>query len=204
MILAHIEAKPVHLERGLPQGAPESPLLFVLVMEMVLRPLLENWRLRGSGWRMDSFWLTLVAYADDILLVSSSKKDLEHMVSELLGSLEEVGLTAGLDKTRWTSYPALPAAKLKVGDAKVDWVSCLTFVGARVSLNAGSGDGLEYRKAQANKVFHKWRAVLLLQGSSAKKRAGLAASVMFSTALWVGEVWTPTRQQRRKLNSWGA
>ena len=37
----------VELERGVPQGAPESPLIFVLVMEMVLRPLLRSWQERG-------------------------------------------------------------------------------------------------------------------------------------------------------------
>ena len=38
--LEHVCTEPIKLNRGLPQGAPESPLLFILVCELVLRPLL--------------------------------------------------------------------------------------------------------------------------------------------------------------------
>ena len=66
-VLGHVEAGAVKMHRGLPQGAPESPLLFVLVIELVLRPLLTRWRASGSGWRLDDFWLPCVCFADDLL-----------------------------------------------------------------------------------------------------------------------------------------
>ena len=72
--LGHASSTQVPMARGLPQGAPESPLLFILVVEMVLRPLLDQWQHRGRGWNMDSLWLQSVNFADDILLVSSSNK----------------------------------------------------------------------------------------------------------------------------------
>ncbi len=33
-----------------PEGAPESPMLFILVVEMILRELQAVWHARGSGW----------------------------------------------------------------------------------------------------------------------------------------------------------
>ena len=54
-VLGGVCSPEVGLERGLPQGAPESPLVFVLITELVLRPLLLNWRQRGSVWRLDGF-----------------------------------------------------------------------------------------------------------------------------------------------------
>ena len=47
--LGHVEAPPVCMYRGLPQGAPESPSIFTLVTEMVLRPLLRSWLERRIG-----------------------------------------------------------------------------------------------------------------------------------------------------------
>ena len=73
--LGHVTGEAVHLDRGIPQGAPESPLLFALVTEMVLRPVLKKLRKNGRGWVVDDFWLAAVAFADDILLVGLSLRD---------------------------------------------------------------------------------------------------------------------------------
>ena len=40
--LGGVTTPEVNLQRGLPQGAPESPLVFIMVVEMVMRPLIER------------------------------------------------------------------------------------------------------------------------------------------------------------------
>ena len=42
-------------KRGVPQGAPESPFLFILVTEMALASLHDSWAERGLGCLIDSF-----------------------------------------------------------------------------------------------------------------------------------------------------
>ena len=42
--LGHVITDPLKFHRGLPQGALESPLLFILVCALVLRPLLLRWQ----------------------------------------------------------------------------------------------------------------------------------------------------------------
>ena len=95
--------------------------MFTLVTEMVLRPLLQKWRSRGSGWMLDSFWLAAVCYADDIVMVSSSQKDLEKMVAELIEAFEATCLDVGTDKSHWTSFPPRPDAKINFRGDKVVW-----------------------------------------------------------------------------------
>jgi hypothetical protein len=42
--LGNETSEAVPLQRGLPQGAPESPLIFTIIVEMLLRRLEETWR----------------------------------------------------------------------------------------------------------------------------------------------------------------
>ena len=47
--LGRVITDPIKLHRGLPQGVPESAMLFILVCELVLRPLLLRWQTEGEG-----------------------------------------------------------------------------------------------------------------------------------------------------------
>ena len=202
--IGHTTSRIIDLARGLPQGAPESPLLFVLVVEMVLRPLLRKWQARGSGWRMDDFWLSAVCYADDVLLISSSKIDLEKMIAEVLAAFLGVGLEVGAEKSHWSSYPSMQDIKLQVGTARVQWESQLTYVGTVVSVGGGSGPAMELRTTQAQKAFFKWQPTLLNSSLPRSLRCRLAAQVIFSSLLWLCETWVPTAGQKQKMDSWGA
>ena len=103
----------IAFQRGLPQGAPESPAIFVAISDHVLGKLDDGWRNRNIGWKMDNIHLTSIAYADDICLLASSKKDLELMVKECIEGFLEAGLETGLDKTFWTSSTHSPNANFE-------------------------------------------------------------------------------------------
>ena len=66
--------KRIAFQRGLPQGAPESPAIFVAVSDHVLGNLDNGWRNRNIGWKLDNIHFTSIAYADDICLLASSKR----------------------------------------------------------------------------------------------------------------------------------
>ena len=47
--LGQISSSPIKMDRGLPQGAPESPLIFTLIIDMIICSLADRWRW-GSWW----------------------------------------------------------------------------------------------------------------------------------------------------------
>ena len=205
--LGHVSAKSLDMKRGLPQGAPESPLLFILVVELVLRPLLGRWSARGSGWMMDDFWLSSVNFADDILLVSGSKEDLEMMTAEAVDAFAQAGLEVGLEKSHWTSYPYMAGSSLRVGDQEVQWEKHVVFVGCtRCTLNLCNPglDAMEHRIAQGEKAFHRWAPVILNPDVPRQLRCKLAVSGAICSSLWLCETWCPTKVQQRRHNSWGS
>ena len=202
--LGGVQATPTRMNCGLPQGAPESPLIFTLVTEMVLRPLLQKWRSEGRGWQLDELWLAAVCYADDIVLVSSSGQDLALMVKEIIQSFAAVGLEVGCEKTHWTYFPAKPDAKLKCGTEKIPWENSLTFIGTVLDLCGNDALAISHRTAQATKVYHKWRAVLQCPRASSVCRIRSTFSTFVEALLWLSETWKPTRKQAASLESWGA
>ena len=78
--LGNVRTETVRLDRGGPQGAPESPFLFILVTEMALASLHDSWAKRGLGYLTDGLWLPELAYADDVVLLAMSIAALQTML----------------------------------------------------------------------------------------------------------------------------
>ena len=202
--LSNVTTEGIQLQRGVPQGAPESPLLFILVTEMVLRGLRAKWQSRGDGWSLDGTWLDAVCYADDVILLASSKARLERMVADTMVAFSQVGLEVGAEKTHWSSIPRMPSAALRVGTERVAWTSHLTFVGGVVSFDNNSAEAIQYRMTQAEKVYHKWKPILLCKHIALSRRIWLAGLSVIPCFLWLSETWHPTKKQRQHMDSWGA
>ena len=105
---------------GLPQEAPESPVIFTMTMELVLRDLIKSWISRKLAWRLDDFTLAATCYADDVVLIAVTVSAADTMVSEVIEKLKEVGLTAGGQKAHWTSFPRMMDKNITVARSNLD------------------------------------------------------------------------------------
>jgi hypothetical protein len=202
--LGMVSSDDIPMDRGLPQGAPESPLIFTMIMDMVIRALEPEWRRKGYGFNIDEFRLMAVCYADDIVLAAPSKEHLEAMISDVIEALGKIGLGVGAEKTHWTSTPQLPEQALHVGGKEIAWEDSLTFVGTVVDLSGNAGPAILYRMAQANKAFAKWKEVLICSWIPKAQRLKLLPKTVWSSLLWGSSTWTTTKVQRTWLNSWSA
>ena len=81
--LGNVRTEKVRLDRGSPQGAPESPFLFILVTEMALASLHDSSAERGLGYLVDGLWLPEVAYANDVVLLAMSIAALQTILLEV-------------------------------------------------------------------------------------------------------------------------
>jgi hypothetical protein len=179
-----VSSDDIPMDRGLPQGAPESPLIFTMIMDMVIRALEPQWREKGYGFYIDKFRLTAVCYADDIVLAASSKEHLEAMISDVINALGKIGLGVAAEKTHWTSTPQMPEQTLRVEAEEVAWEDSLTFVGTVVDLSGNAGPAILYRMAQANKAFAKWKEVLTCSWIPKAQRIKLLPKSVWSSLLW--------------------
>ena len=195
---------PVQLDRGVPQGAPESPVIFTMVVEMVLRRVMVKWKARGAGWTMDEVWVCCVCYTDDLVLIARSPRILEGMCKDLIDEFRTIGLGVGADKTHWTATPPLPGAHLSVDGHSVEWEASLTYVGTVVDVTGTAGPAMQFRMSKAQGKLEQWRAILMAPWLPLRRRVALLARAVWTSALWCAQAWNPTCAQRDKLDSWAA
>ena len=155
------------------------------------------------GWSLEGFHLAAVCYADDILLISSSKRHLETMLAEAINAFREAGLDVSTEKCHRTSHPTKPGSKLKFATDRVKWEPSLTFVGTIFNFGGNDGLALEHRLAQGIKVFHKWKQVLQCPHAAITCRVELCTTTVFAAVLWLSETWHLTQGQCSQLRSWG-
>ena len=84
------------VERGVRQGGILSPFLFKLYIDSVLRKITNM----GIGCRLYDTRMNIVAYADDIVLVTDSVPDLHVLYLVLKEELESHGLQINVNKSK--------------------------------------------------------------------------------------------------------
>lgn len=82
--------------RGVRQGDPLSPKLFIAVLQLIFDKL--DWS--SNGINVNGKRLTHLRFADDIVLFSETSQNLEEMINSLNEESEKVGLKMNQDKTK--------------------------------------------------------------------------------------------------------
>jgi len=94
----------IPIKQGVRQGDVLSPLLYIIA----INPILENINKEGKGYQLTGangvcLTISVLAYADDIVLLASSRKDLIKMLQILKHNLDQYGININYDKSRYSS-----------------------------------------------------------------------------------------------------
>ena len=142
----------------------------------VLGNLDAEWRNRNIGRKMDNIHLTSIAYADDICLLASSKKDLEHRWFP--------GCRLGNGIGQNLFGPAQHAHRTQL----------TTYAGANIHLCSNSGSAMTNRLQKATGVFEKWSSMLCDSTLGLSKRSLCFKASVLSSLGWQSGSWTLTRK----------
>jgi hypothetical protein len=82
-----------------------------------LRNLVETWKIREFGYRLQSTWVPCVVFADDIVLVAKSSAEGQRLLVELKVVLNQIGLELSQHKCnasvtmKRTGIPSSPGGR---------------------------------------------------------------------------------------------
>ena len=85
-------SEPIHIMAGVKQGCPLSPVLFNIAIEPLLRSIREQ-RMNSSYKLAGGIRIQLLAYADDLCLLTSSPASLQDLLDKVGTAASHCGLT---------------------------------------------------------------------------------------------------------------
>ncbi|XP_023210578.1 uncharacterized protein LOC111613451 [Centruroides sculpturatus] len=85
---------PIPMNSGVKQGCPISPLLFILALE----PAIRRVQALGKGYSLHGCSIDILAYADDVALISSSPDGLQSQLNSISDWTAWAGITFNYSK----------------------------------------------------------------------------------------------------------
>ena len=207
-------SRPFPIERGVKQGDPISPLLFLAVMEVIFRRLKSRWnklnlrrqgRYYGVVVDKETDPLTNLRFADDVLLFASSPSDAAKMISDLNRESSKFGLKLHMGKTavltnRETNCPTTVSCRgqsLKV----VSKDETERYLGRKLSMIAFHGTEFANRLAAGWAAFFKLKEVFCNRKVPLRDRLRLFECSVTPCALYACGAWTTTSDMECKLRT---
>lgn len=141
---------------GVRQGGILSPLLFAISVDDILKKLEKS----KAGCFIGILCCNSFMYADDLILLSLTLKDLQDLVDLCANEFQNIGLTINCNKTfciRIGQRHAIKPAGILINNKPVDWVSEIYYLGLTVVSSKQFKINLQNRK---QKFFRALNAIL--------------------------------------------
>lgn len=183
-----------NVERGVKQGDPLSPNLFNALLEEIFRGL--NWEKKGL--RVQGKNLNHLRFADDIVLISESKAEIQEMCVELVEESQKRGLEFNIDKTKYMSN--IEGGEICIGGNKLEKVKEYVYLGQIMSFEEKMDKEINARKNQAWKAYWSLKRIFKSK-MSLKAKMKIMVSCIVPVIVYGAQTWNLTQKQTNNLQS---
>jgi hypothetical protein len=210
-IKTEIEGPLFDLKKGVKQGDPISPKLFIATLQRVFNIL--NWKTEINdvdgendpnsadgndkfGLKINGKILTDLRFADDIVLFAEDAKSLENMLNQLHRESKKVGLHINMTKTKIMSSGT--REEIKMGNDLMEYVEDYVYLGQVMSFKDRQELEIGRRIGNAWKGFWRYRDYLLGNLPLILKRK-IMDDCILPTLTYGSQTWSLTKIQEDRL-----
>jgi hypothetical protein len=193
---------PFTTSSGVMQGDSMAPFLFLLFMDHVIRHAIPDdndgfvlERRRSS--RHPEKKISVLLYADDIVLLSSTFEGAQAMLTRLEQKSLPLGLLINVSKTKAVSLNHSPERSFTTSAGAIESCSSFVYLGCMVPR---SDDDISRRRSLAWMAMGKLRP-LLHSSLQLKVKAKLFAMLVETVLLYGAETWTLCLSAEKKLDA---
>ena len=183
-------------------------MLHSAFFRQVFNQIQPRWRQKGWGIRLGTSSNDLLCnlrFADDILLLATSRYQLKRMLEDLITATREIGLEMHNGKTkilRMDGCVQNSSAFMEVAGMKIEVLSkgsSTMYLGRLLSVDAVHDTELDHRLEKAWNNFFAHKAQLCNRSFRLRDRLRLFESVVTSSVLYGSGCWTMTQSREQKL-----
>lgn len=185
----------IEINRGVRQGDPLSPKLFISVLQNTMKNL--PWDKKGL--KIGRERLHHLCFADDIVLFSESPAELQSMISELDNASTSIGLEMNISKTKVMSNRH--KSPIVVNNNTIDYVDDYIYLGKQVSFRKNNNiEEIDRRISITWKKFWAYKEVMK-SNMDLKLKKKVMDSCLLPCLTYGCQTWIFDSSANRKLTS---
>ncbi|XP_025203119.1 uncharacterized protein LOC112600160 [Melanaphis sacchari] len=179
------------------QGDLLSPILFNVVLEKVIKEMKIG---SNEGIRLQDKSISLLAYADDIVLMEESQDRLKILFSRLHKAASKVGLCVNEEKTEYMFLSRLPFYQsIKIDQYEFKRVEQFKYLGSILSEKNNIAFEVAARIQAGNKCYYGLTKVLSSRAVSRRLKEQLYTSLILSVVLYGSETWPLRKMDKQRF-----
>lgn len=183
---------------GVRQGCILSPLLFLTVLDDVLKEALPN--TQGIWWT-PTRKLSHLDYADDICLLSNSHSEMQAMLAQLNAAALRKSLKINERKTKLMRINANNLRPISLNNSNIQEVEKFCYLGSMMSVNGGTREDINSRIAKAALAYGRLNKVWLSSELSSSTKLRIFKACVLSTLLYGSETWSCTELEIARVQT---
>ncbi|GAA6106566.1 receptor-type tyrosine-protein phosphatase F-like, partial [Tachysurus ichikawai] len=184
--------------RGLRQGCPLSPVLFITYMDRISRRSLGP-----EGVRFGDHRILSLLFADDVVLLASSNQDLQRALGRFAAECEAAGMRISTSKSEaMVLSRKRVACSLQVGGELLPQVEEFKYLGVSFTSEGRMEREIDRRIGVSSAVMRSiYRSVVVKKELSRKAKLSIYQSIYVPTLTYGHELWVMTERTRSRIQA---
>ena len=185
---------------GVKQGCLLSPLIFLIVMDWILKHALDKNSV-GLDW-VDGRKLADLDFADDIALLSETWTEMQKITNKVEDEAKKVGLHINTQKTKLVKIGKIEDVRtIQAGGGQVEEVEQFCYLGSVITNDSSCDKEIKTRLGKANTTFGRLTNIWRNKSLNVKVKVRLYDSLVLSTLKYGAETWSMTAANMKKLEA---
>ena len=200
------KSKTFEMKNGLKQGDSLSPLLFIAIMDQVLKQCKSKTKKHTVGnWKMQPIYTQALLYADDVVLIADTKEELQNAVTVWADEIKNKGMTLNVSKSKWmkiTKGGESEDLDISWEGKQVEQVTEYTYLGVKICNNGKIEQEINNRIAKANNIYYQLNNTILGKKEiNTKTKLQVYNSIYVPTLTYGSESWIINKRIESRITA---
>ena len=188
------------VSKGVRQGCLVSPLMYNLYSEEVLRKSADD--MSWIGIRISGRQINNLRYADDIVLIATSKEELQRLLDKLNQVSGNYGMRINTKKTKVMAATRNgEILNISVSGKRLEQVDCFKYLGSLISKESDCSKEIRARLGTARTALKDLDKIWKERSLRSAIKLRVVRTLVWPVAIYGCEAWTIKAADLRRLEA---